>query len=225
MSWNIKSRIPLVVMVLSPLVAIPWISSMKNIMILISLTFLSTLFIRFERRASIIMSFIALTYAIITSYHGLGAALSVSLFAMGLILLGWIPKTGMLEASLWWLVISVPLAIILILYRLGSAESAYVMLLFIVIASTASYHINPPGIRSLLKGRASVGGSNVNLSDAGSKVFEIIFYILLIYTGVHINKPVAGIISLFISLVLRRFIQTKWSMLTASLLLFVFQYI
>jgi len=222
-SWGSRSKIPLFIIVASPLILIPWVSS-NEALILISLTFISALLIKFGTRASIIMSFITLTYGIVTSYHGFGSALAFSLFALGLALLGWIPKSGALEAVFWWFLISLPISLIFIFYNIGPSEGAYLMLLLIVTASVASYYINPPGIRSLLAYKTSTRPSEVNLAKVGSRIFEIIFYILLIYAGVHINKAAEGLLSAFIGLILRKFTDTKWSMLISSFLFLLFQY-
>ncbi len=223
MPWSSRSKIPLFIIVASPLTLIPWTPPIRA-SVLISLTFMSAFLMRFGSGASIITSFATLTYGIVASHQGLGPALAFGLFALGLALLGWIPKSGALEAILWWVLVSTPLSLVFIFYRISPSEGAYLMLLLIITASAASYYINPPGIRALLTYKTSTKTSEVDLAKVGYRIFEIVFYILLIYVGIHVGKIAEDLLSVFIGLILRKFVNVKWSMLISSLLFLLFQY-
>ena len=224
MSWSSRSKIPLFIIVVSPLILIPW-TPLNRALVLVSLTFISAFLMRFGTEASIITSFVALTYGIVASRQGLGPTLAFGLFALGLALLGWIPKSGALEAIFWWFSISIPLSLVFIFYKIGPSEGAYLMLLLIITASTASYYINPPGIRSLLTHKTPTKASEVDLAKAGYRVFEIVFYILLMYAGIHVSKVAESLLAIFIGLILRKFLDVKWSMFASSLLFLLFQYL
>ncbi len=222
--YSDRSLLSLLLMTLSPLISVPWLDERSSLVLLLLVS--SSIAVGIVRReASIMLSVIALGYVLAAAYKGLGGALSVVVFVIGLFMSGWIPKSGVLEAILWWIGLSLPPALVLVFSRVSLGSFSYLMLLMIIVASSTTFYIYPPSFKMVFKRGGRVAGSKVNLMSAGLSIFELIYYALLIYASFHLNKAVAGIISVTIALILRRFISRKWLPLIASITFAIIYYI
>jgi hypothetical protein len=212
-----KQAIPLTIVSLSPLLVTPWVS-LRNFLLISLLVALSILISRFRYEVTIFLSLLALAYSGVAAGMSPGPFISATFFALGLLLLGWVPLRGALAHALWWLLLSVPPALVLLFLRLDAGHGVYLMLLLITVAATASYYLDPQGLRALLGG-ARPRRSRLDLSSAGASAFELVFYALTLYVGFHVGKGGYTIAALVLGLVARRFVDRRFVPLIVSILL------
>jgi hypothetical protein len=220
---DIRSKIPLILIAISPLLSAPWMSQ-KNFLIVSILALASAMLANIKYEVSTFLSLISLSYVMAAAYRSPGPFISTTVFAIGVLSIGWIPKEGSLETITWWLLASVPLSLVVIFSKVSSGEGVYLMLLLLVLVMAVTYSIDPQGIRAALRG-VRIRPSTVNLLNVGSKVFEILFYILTIYLGFHLRKGYIGIAAVILGLILRRFVSGKYTPLIVSILFLLLYYL